>query len=293
MPKTAKLLAIELNVILDAVYSDRPEKRYPVDVSGLAKEISKQRFPDDAITAVKGGHLPGFEGGLFRAPKGKRGWGIIYNNSIQPESRVRFTIAHELGHYLLHRKRYPDGIHCERINEPWALEEYRSVEREANQFAAYLLIPANDLCRQIPPFEKPTFDQLIACADRYHVSLTSAVLQWVDNTRLRAVAVFSRDGSILWTNLSRSAKTTSAFYGSKGMPLPHESPAMRRHFLPADESRTVEHGDTVWFGESCTETALTTGQHGLAISLLVFEPKEVYYGGNEPSENALDRSFLG
>src|SRR3546814_9114430 len=45
-------------------------------------------------------------------PGAKRGWGIIYNDAITSKGRINFTLAHEFGHYLLHREAYPDGLEC-------------------------------------------------------------------------------------------------------------------------------------------------------------------------------------
>ena len=78
----------------------------------IAKEYSTAKWPDDPIISVKGDNLPKFDGALFRAPLGKKGWGIIYNDSIGSLGRINFTIAHEFGHSLLHRIAYPDGFYC-------------------------------------------------------------------------------------------------------------------------------------------------------------------------------------
>lgn len=65
----------------------------------------------------------------------------IYVNSAHSTSRKRFTIAHELGHYVLHR----DGVTA--FVDP-ELNLYRSdssqgdMEVQANIFAAALLMPA-------------------------------------------------------------------------------------------------------------------------------------------------------
>lgn len=47
----------------------------------------------------------GVRGGLFRY-KNDNGWVIVVNQSAAP-GEAEFTIAHELGHYLLHQKGVP------------------------------------------------------------------------------------------------------------------------------------------------------------------------------------------
>ena len=67
-----------------------------------------------------------------------------------PLGRRRFTVAHELGHFLLHRERMIAGRWLgdtkETIREAGE-ESIATMEREANQFAVELLMPEN-LCRQ-------------------------------------------------------------------------------------------------------------------------------------------------
>lgn len=72
--------------------------------------------------------------------------GIIFVNSDEgnPISRRRFTAAHELGHFLLHRDRMSGGRWIgdtkETIREAGDAET-AAMEREANRFAAELLMP--------------------------------------------------------------------------------------------------------------------------------------------------------
>lgn len=62
--------------------------------------------------------------------------------------RRRFTAAHEIGHYVLHRKKNPDSpvfidraIYYRRENDTNSAINYR-MEMEANAFAAGLLMPS-------------------------------------------------------------------------------------------------------------------------------------------------------
>jgi Zn-dependent peptidase ImmA (M78 family)/transcriptional regulator with XRE-family HTH domain len=60
---------------------------------------------------------------------------IIFVNSSKPMCRQRFTVAHELGHLLMH------------IGN--SISEERDIEKEANIFANEFLIPEMDLRKQI------------------------------------------------------------------------------------------------------------------------------------------------
>ena len=67
------------------------------------------------------------------------------------------------------------------------------VEREANEFASWLLTPLDDFRKQIAPRDKPDFDAIGKCASRYDVSLVAAVLRWQGE---RSSSIPSTDTSI-------------------------------------------------------------------------------------------------
>jgi predicted transcriptional regulator len=58
--------------------------------------------------------------------------------------RRRFTIAHEIGHYVLHAAGATGAVFCRVTDAPEAPKQL--IEREANRFAAELLMP-EDLVR--------------------------------------------------------------------------------------------------------------------------------------------------
>ena len=43
---------------------------------------------------------------MLKANKAGSKWLILYNSAVSSEGRKRFTIAHEFGHYLLHRHQH-------------------------------------------------------------------------------------------------------------------------------------------------------------------------------------------
>ena len=118
-PFTAERWAFEITLLLNAVMGG---ERFPIDIPMIAKEYTSTKWPDDPIISVKGDNLPKFDGALFKAPSGKKGWGIIYNNSMSSLGRINFTLAHEFGHYLLHRIAYPDGFYCSQQQVAWDSE---------------------------------------------------------------------------------------------------------------------------------------------------------------------------
>ena len=72
-------------------------------------------------------------------------------NPLDPPVRQRFTIAHELGHYELHRDKGDLFVDKQRIlfrDENSSLGELRN-EKEANAFAAAILMPENLMNKEI------------------------------------------------------------------------------------------------------------------------------------------------
>jgi hypothetical protein len=261
-----------LTLLLNSVHGAAAE-RFPVKVPDLAQEYSHHRFPDDPVSLVKGGTLPSFDGALYKAPPGKKGWGIIYNSAISSPGRINFTIAHEFGHYLLHRLRFPDGLECGQQDMMRWDTEYGRIEAQANEFAASLLMPLDDFRRQIPGKAKPKLDDLGDCADRYGVSLVAATLRWLQYTERRSVMVVSREGFILWARSSPSALRTGAYFKTVGRaPIPVPAASLAAQPDSMDKSRgEMAHGENVWFAEPCEEITLNSDRYDFTISLLHLE----------------------
>jgi Zn-dependent peptidase ImmA (M78 family) len=106
----------------------------PVDVEGLALALG---------ISVKTPFLPDNVSGMIRK-RGEDDYEISVN-ATHPETRQRFTIAHELGHFVLHRSLMGDGNVDDRAyRSDGSIQNNRigpAQEQEANQFAANLLMP--------------------------------------------------------------------------------------------------------------------------------------------------------
>jgi len=266
--------AIEITKLLNLVLG--PE-HFPIDVIQVAREYTAQRFPGDAITMAEGANLPGFDGALYPAPAGKTGWGIVYNNALASPGRINFTLAHEFGHYLLHRLAYPNGIRCGEQDVVRWDSAYGQIEHQANRFAANLLMPLDDFRRQIDARAKVDIDVISYCAERYRVSLIAAILRWLTYTERRAVLVVSRDGFVLWSRSSDTALKTGAFFRTSGAPveIPAAFLAAIRDQL-ADGRTGVLHGPGVWFGEEVREMTIFSEQYDFTITLLLLEDRDRY-----------------
>ena len=179
-PTTPKAWAGRFTQILNTTFGASAD-RFPVDVRALALDYTRQAFPHEPIEVVQGEKLGRFEGCLRRIRPGGS-WGILHNVDVS-QGRARFTLGHEFGHYLLHRHlAEEDGIFCSTEDIARGQVGGVNIEREADDFAAALLMPLDDFRRQISPDSKPDLHLISACADRYGTSLIATVLKWLSYT---------------------------------------------------------------------------------------------------------------
>lgn len=85
-----------------------------------------------------------FDGDLSGMAFVKDGKKIIGVNSLHSATRQRFTIAHELAHFVLHLERLETKVHVDKgvlRRDTLASEGTDDVEIEANNFAAEFLMP--------------------------------------------------------------------------------------------------------------------------------------------------------
>jgi Zn-dependent peptidase ImmA (M78 family) len=105
----------------------------------------------------------------------KDGVPVIGVNSLHHPNRQRFTIAHELGHLMLHRTKIETGVHVDKElavlrRDALAGKGIDPIEMEANQFAALLLVPDVLLEQTVPSSRHLDDEQIEALAKRFKVS---------------------------------------------------------------------------------------------------------------------------
>lgn len=105
------------------------QQEAPVRVGALASDLGVK---------VVISELPnGISGKLTQEPAGSGNW-VIRVNRHEHKNRQRFTIAHEIAHFVLHRDEIGDGLVDDTFYRS-GLSERR--EWEANRLAAEILMP--------------------------------------------------------------------------------------------------------------------------------------------------------
>lgn len=192
------------------------------------------------------------EGMLVRI-KGTAKGAIAVKSSIREDSRKRFTVAHELGHLLL-----PGhdncGVCASGVIETWA-GDVREKEREANAFAAELLMPAPILLGHVAG-KAPSLGLVEGIAEAFKTSLTASGYRFAGLTSYAVALVWSEAGRTRWAKRSEEFRSwlrlrekldsrTIAADLFRGIDIP-----VGAHAVPADAWLERAQPDTTLIEES-------------------------------------------
>lgn len=195
---------------------------------------------------------------------GKRGM-VTISLGLMPAER-RFAIAHELGHFELHKSESYLGL----CTGDQLITDYETggTEAEANTFAAEFLMP-RQLFQPRTQAREVSWDVPERLANEFEVTLTAAAVRFVELSDERVAVVYSVDEKVKWTRRNRT-------FGSlveKGAKLDSYSlaiDAFKGKKLPA-RPETVE--TTAWepgagADEALKEHSIHMPKFGAVMSLL-------------------------
>ena len=140
--------------------------------------------------------LMGAEGRLTRVAGGRAFISVASRIAYSP--RRRWVIAHELGHFETH----DDENQLEICDEQDIDQRYDpGTEREANAFAAELLMPSS-LWEKRVDVKEPTLVAVSELADEFQVSLIAAAIRFVKLSPERCALVFAKQERVQWAAYS-------------------------------------------------------------------------------------------
>ena len=172
---------------------------YPEDILSFFGIEEPSQIDIEAIAYNFGAHvrrapLGGCEGRVL----GIGNHAIITVNSASSVARQRFSIAHELGHWLKDRDLVLSRCHENALARSWGNNQKGSLrELRANKFASELLLPTIFFTRSI----KGSAHTLTDCsrlADEFGASLTAAAIRLVQANVSPAVVLFTERGRRVW-----------------------------------------------------------------------------------------------
>jgi len=152
--------------IIAEILRQVPDLPIPVPIEELAAAVE--------ITAIHRMATENFEGGLITQPE--RRDGVILVNGKANRLRQRYTIGHELGHYLIaaHQPGNSGQFACSKsdMNIRKADRDNRSqrMEAEANRFSAGILMPLIKFKADMRSQGGPDLNHVVALAATYDVS---------------------------------------------------------------------------------------------------------------------------
>lgn len=163
---------------------------------------------------------------------------LLYNTRYNRWSRngehhpkVRFTVGHELGHYYLDRHREFLVRRREAIESFTEFESNKEVERQADAFAAGLLMPRYLVSPHVNCEFDATMESIKEAASAFDVSLTSMMVRWTQLSHFPCATICVRHGQIQWGFVSEAFKRCGLWRSRRGV-APNSSNAKR--FLDSD-----------------------------------------------------------
>jgi Zn-dependent peptidase ImmA (M78 family) len=251
--RLAQAIHLQLGAIIKAV---------PVLEIAYALDISEIRFEK----------LESFEGALLTTPERDTG-SILVNEASQAERR-RFTIAHELGHYLnpWHTPTSDAGFMCSKADlklgshvvKP-GLSVNEVQELQANQFAIELLAPRKVV--ESWTSDTPSLQEALSIGSRLELSKSAATRRYVERHHMPVAIVYSQHGRVLYSIKSKSCPRLRL---QKGDTLIREHSIGRDKIHEHDIDVAVQRGaDAIEDATAAAETLFQ--QQGYAMTLLAFE----------------------
>lgn len=237
----------------------------PVPVYEIAEALD--------IVEIREAPMRGLEGALVTTPD--RNVGSIVVNSRSHPLRRRFSLAHELGHFLNPWHRPSDssgGFSCSRadMGVGWkrrsaATSRHTTQEMEANRFAIELLAPP-DLMR---PYLRgiPDLAKVLSLARALDLSREACARRYVEMLEQPSALILSAEGVVRYVDRHREFPFVACQRGQRSPPLP----------LPADETGLSAHEEAAqsdWLARPASGSLVVqtlTQRGGHAITLLAFD----------------------
>ena len=263
-----RVVRAEANILLDEL----GVTTYPIDPDAIARQ--KEVVVQD---------VPGFPDGVYGAlcRKDSR-FEILVSDRCPNEGMRRFSVSHELGHYML--PGHVDEM-FRKSDEliPSTGGHYRRKDRfelEADTFASELLVPTR-FARQIVRAGRPTLESIITLSETFNVSLVAAAIRTVELTDEAMAIVLSHDGTCEWCSRSpalaehawskKVLKREMVPLGSATRRLSKDTHGVQRLNRVTDTSPL-----SIWFDEApgdleVVEEAMGLGEYGRVMTVMTFE----------------------
>lgn len=216
---------------------------------------------------------------------------IAYNNDSLLE-RQRFTIAHEIGHFLI--PTHNASAQCAKadMSVVKSADVRKSKEAEANRFAACLLMPKKLYLADIRKLGALETEHILKLASRYRVSKEAAARRLTDLSEHGCAVVFSQNG-VVRSYCKSGNFPFLAVTPKERLPPGCLSTAIR--LTTGATSAWVEAAFETWMehrprGKTLYEQFLQQA-NGYGMTMLTIEEAEETNSDDEDDEDLVERSW--
>lgn len=275
-------------LLVKVILKEEQDLPIPVPVEDICRKLDIIEFQEMKTT--------GFEGGLLT--DADRSSGIILFKKDVSEQRRRFTIAHELGHFLMptHMPDQAGRFLCSRTDMQMmsAKEADRRarMEVEANRFASLILIPPPALRLELGRLKDPDLQHIPKLARAFNVSKEAMARAYVNYHEQSVAIIVVHNERIL--RIYKNSTKFPFIKLDKGNLIPQGSLYHRRDHSRNIASDILECVPDLWIEISRGERAPTMfeqvylQQDNFALIMLhLMKPDE----DDEREEQELERSW--
>jgi hypothetical protein len=245
-----------------------PGMAIPVPIEQLCRQLD--------ITSISDLDTEGFEAALITDEC--KSAGAILVAKDRPRQRRRFSIAHELGHFLIpaHLPRAGQPSLCSaehmRAADPRDEDRRRRTEAEANRFAALLLMPPPVLRAELQKIRRPDVADLVRLAKLFDVSKDALAQAYTGYSREAVAVIVIRDGRV--ARFYRNERNFPWIGVARGQSVPAKS-LYHAAVRPGATAAPAEECEAdLWLGEAAARkvTSMTEQilhqQNGFALLML-------------------------
>lgn len=245
-----------------------------LDVSSGAMPIEEIAFALD-IKEIRYEPLETFEVVLLTAPN--RPSGAILINSNSHLERRRFTLAHELGHYLniTHKSAEHEGFFCAQTDMKFftdpnrkLISQHQKQELEANRFAIELLAPVSLLIQYLRM--EPDLTVIAKMRAELKLSSEASARRYIELHDEPLAIAFTHEGKVRYVISNRDEIKPCVWSG-------HSSPILPKAKYGTHITEFEETASSDWFSASPSSNVFVQTryqQNGYAMSLITFDDDE-------------------
>lgn len=157
--------------IVREIFNQNPDIKLPIPLEDIASAAG--------ISDIRYQPLNGLEGALVANEEKSEGIIAINNNAIQ--SRQRFTLGHELGHFLIPRHGHNMKCTVKDLNKKAnSKSKVLDIEAEANVFSSQLLMPPQLLIKRGLLDPSPNVNNIIQLKDIFNISFQACANNYIN-----------------------------------------------------------------------------------------------------------------